>query len=188
MEYLNDEYLGLNMYVELIEEINKLQKTRLSEITLLKKRLRYEDGPSTKVDGMYWIYTNYSDSDLLRATPCSKKSSINFSDMILKNKNLLKLCNESIDGFRLVYNGIGGVGPNGGGGLRERIFQEYRGGSGTGSLAIMCSSLSDISRWRVSYVLWSEIPSLNQYEYNPFKTAIEGLWRIRYGWPILCTK
>jgi hypothetical protein len=176
------------MFQSLIEEINSLQKKRLSEISLINNKLNYNEGAKTKEDGMYWIYTNHSNKDFIDSVPCTKKGSIVFSDLVTKNLSVNELCQEEIDGFRLVYSGIGGVGPKGSGGLRERILEEYRGGSGTGSLAIKDSSLSDLSCWRVSYVLWSELKFPKDYEYRPFSTAIEGLWRLHYGWPLLCTK
>lgn len=176
------------MYQPLIEEIDRLQRKRLSIVSLEENKLTFTDGPETKKDGLYWIYTDYSDNDLIESNPCSKKGSINFSDMVVRNSDIKELCQEQVGSFRLVYSGIGGVGSKGYGGLRERILEEYRGGSGTGSLAIKDSSLSDLSRWRVSYILWSEISFSKHYEYKPFSTAIEGLWRLHYGWPLLCTK
>jgi len=179
---------NLDMYHSLIKEIDNLQRQRLSIISLNEGKLSYSDGPNTRENGLYWIYTDYSDNDFSRSTPCSKSGSVNFSEMVAKNSRIKELCQEQVDAYRLVYNGIGGVGPKGGGGLRERILGEYRGGTGTGSLAIRDSSLSDLSRWRVSYVLWSEIDFFKDFEYKPFSNAIEGLWRLHYGWPILCTK
>jgi len=176
------------MYQEVIEQIDCLQRSRLARVLLENKQLKYCDGPATKENGMYWIYTDYSCKDLIKSTPCPKKGSINFSTLTSRNSELKELCQVKINNFRLVYSGIGGVGQKGHGGLRERILEEYRGGSGTGSLAIKGSSLSDLSRWKVSYVLWSELTFAKEYEYMPFSTAIEGLWRLQYGWPLLCSK
>jgi len=153
-----------------------------------ENKLIYKAGPPTKTNGMYWIYTDYTNDELLNSTPCLKRGSIDFAKMVINNQKINGLCSESVDDFRLVYSGIGGVGSAGAGGLRERILEEFRGGEGTGSLAINCSSLSVLTRWRVSYVLWSEVSFPKIYEYRPFSTAVEGLWRLHYGWPILCTK
>jgi hypothetical protein len=176
------------MYKTLIDKMDCLQRTRLSCAALEKGRLQYFGGPVRKQDGMYWIYTEHSNDDLIQSRPCSKKGSIDFSALTLRNSNIKELCQYEVDGFRLVYSGIGGLGRKGQGGLRERILEEFRGGSGTGSLAIKGSSLSELSRWRVSYVLWSELMFPKEYEYSPFSTAIEGLWRLEFGWPLLCSK
>ncbi|WP_045414688.1 hypothetical protein, partial [Vibrio owensii] len=165
------------MFDSLVDEINDIQRNRLSEVLLENGKLRYQNGPDTRQNGLYWIYTNYSVEEILDSEPCSKKGSINFADIATENMGLTQLCGMEVDGFRLVYSGIGGIGKKGFGGLRERILEEYRGGSGTGSLAIRDSSLSDLSRWRVSYVLWSEIHFSKQFDYLPFSTAMEGLWR-----------
>tara|TARA_B100001059_G_scaffold210210_1_gene223708 strand:- start:402 stop:932 length:531 start_codon:yes stop_codon:yes gene_type:complete len=176
------------MFDSLIGEINDIQRNRLSKVLLENGKLRYRNSPDTRQNGLYWIYTNYSVEETLNSEPCSKKGSINFADTATENMGLTLLCDIEIDGFRLVYSGIGGVGKKGFGGLRERILEEYRGGSGTGSLAIRDSSLSDLSRWRVSYVLWSEIHFSKPFDYLPFSTAMEGLWRLHSGWPLLCSK
>lgn len=176
------------MYQTLIEKIEELQRNRLSVIKLEKNKLSYKNGPGTKIDGLYWIYTDYTDDELKDSCPSPKRGSINFSDLVKINSKISVLCKVKINKFRLVYNGIGGVGQKNSGGLRERILEEFRGGEGTGSLAICGSSLSDLSHWRVSYVLWSEIHFPKNYSYKPFCTAIEGLWRLHYGWPLLCKK
>lgn len=174
---------------EAIEATHQLQLTRLREISLSEKgRLNFENGPNTKSNGLYWIYSSYTDEELSESKPCEKAGSIDFSAMITRHHALNNVCKIEADGFRLVYNGIGGVGPKGHGGLRERILEEFRGGNGTGSLAICGSSLNDLVRWRVSHVLWSEIPFATSQEYRLFSEGFERLWRIHYGWPVLCTK
>ena len=176
------------MFDSLIDEINNIQRKRLSKVSLENGKLLYRNGPGTRQDGLYWFYTNYSIEEILNSEPCSKKGSINFANTATKNMGISQLCDLEIDGYRLVYSGIGGVGQKGFGGLRERILEEYRGGSGTGSLAIRDSSLSDLARWKVSYVLWSEIQFNKPFDYSPFSTAMEGLWRLHSGWPLLCSK
>lgn len=176
------------MFQEMIESINSLQETRLQAISLKKGRLNYPDGPSTNEDGLYWIYASHTNDDFLNSTPSQKNASINYSVMASTYQGINNICTRSVDGFNLVYNGIGGIGPKGSGGLRERILGEYRGGEGTGSLAINGSSLNTLCNWRVSYVLWSEIQFDVPCEYQSLATTIERLWRIHYGWPILCSK
>lgn len=176
------------MYKSIIEKLHTLQEERLRTVGLQNQRLSLSDGPPTREDGLYWIYTTYSDEELLTATASTKKNSVNFSSLVAHHAELAHLCNQTVGAFRVVYNGIGGLGPKGHGGLRERILGEFRGGHGTGSLAIKDSSLSDLDKWRYSYVLWAEIEFPHSYEYASFSETIERLWRIHYGWPILCTK
>jgi hypothetical protein len=176
------------MYKETIEKMHSLQRTRLKTIGVKDSRLSLDDGPATKQSGLYWIYTTHSNKDLLSATPSSKRGSINFAEVISRHADLSNVCTDHVGEYRLVYNGIGGTGSKGKGGLRERIMGEFRGGEGTGSLAIRGSSLDSLDRWRYSYVLWSEIEFPNSHEYGSFSEIIERLWRIHFGWPILCTR
>lgn len=176
------------MYKDVIETLNSLQESRLTFLTLQNSRLNLCNGPPTKESGLYWIYTTYKDNELLASTPSGKRNAIDFKNVVTQHTHLAHVCDCEVNGFRLVYNGIGGLGPKGHGGLRERILGEFRGGEGTGSLAINCSSINDLSKWRVSYVLWSEISFEHSHEYSKFAEMIERLWRIHFGWPVLCTK
>lgn len=176
------------MYKTTIEQINTLQETRLAQILLRRKRLCLSDSPVTKQNGLYWIYTRYTNQDFLTSTPSTKEASVDYKRIATCHSQLNNVCQRQIDKFRLVYNGIGGLGPKGYGGLRERILGEFRGGKGTGSLAIADSSLNDLEKWRYSYVLWSEIQFPSPHTYARFAKTIERLWRIHYGWPYLCDK
>lgn len=177
------------MYEDLIVRIDRIQRERLRQISTSKTgRLNLHDGPDTHVDGMYWIYTDHTDADLIASTPARLRGAIDFCRSVRRHCDNTHVCNVDAGGFRVVYSGIGGVGESEEGGLRERILGEFRGGSGTGSLAIHKSSLSDLTRWRYSYVLWSEVEELAAYSYRPFATSLEGLWRLHFGWPLLCSK
>jgi hypothetical protein len=176
------------IYKSVIEKLHTMQEGRLRTVGFQNQKLLLSDGPPTKADGLYWIYTTYSDAELLTATASNKRNSVSFGSLVARHAELTHLCDHKVGAFRVVYNGIGGLGPKGYGGLRERILGEFRGGNGTGSLAIRDSSLNDLGKWRYSYVLWSEIEFPQPHEYASFSESIERLWRIHYGWPILCTK
>jgi hypothetical protein len=177
------------MYKSVVEELNNIQEQRLTVINVKNGRIIYPDGPPTKESGLYWIYTTYTDEDFLAASPSLKTKSVNFHNLIKRHFGLKNICQKKVDGFRLVYNGIGGTGQKGYGGLRERILEEFRGGEKTGSLAIMDSSVNDLNKWGVSYILWSEIKfEGGSPDYRTFSEGLERLWRIHFGWPLLCTK
>lgn len=176
------------MYKNVIENLHSIQESRLSTISFNNNRLSLPKNLPTYTDGLYWIYTDYSDQDLLGASSSTKKNAVNFNSLVQRHTGLTNLCKQAVNDFRVVYNGIGGCGLKGSGGLRERILAEFRGGVGTGSLAINDSSLNNLVRWRFSYVLWSEIQFPQAHTYIDYAETIERLWRIHYGWPILCTK
>jgi len=171
-----------------LETLNLIQESRLSGVTKAANRLQLEGGPPSSSDGLYWLYTSYSDAELRSAVPSQKRNSVPINTLAAYRENLGMICNRKVDDFRVVYNGIGGIGPKGHGGLRERILQEFRGGEGTGSLAICDTSLHDLSRWRFSYVLWSEIEHKETIQYLSLAERLETMWRLHYGWPILCAR
>lgn len=176
------------MYCQTLEAVNKLQESRLRTIACKGGRLVLDDGPPTKTDGLYWLYTSYTEADMRACRPSAKRKSAAINRIASERQGLNMICAREVHGFRVVYNGIGGLGPRGHGGLRERILQEFRGGEGTGSLAIFDSSLNDPARWRYSYVLWTEISHTESVLYPAQGEGMETMWRLHFGWPILCTK
>ncbi|WP_123695251.1 hypothetical protein [Delftia acidovorans] len=174
------------MFQLTLEAVNRIQEDRLYKVSKIGKRLQLEAGPQTRSNGLYWLYTSYSDSELRLAAPSPQRKSVPINTIAAYRENLGMICSRKVDGFRVVYNGIGGIGHRGHGGLRERILQEFRGGEGTGSLAICETSLRDLTRWRYSYVLWSEITHTETIEYLSLAERLETMWRLHFGWPILC--
>lgn len=171
-----------------LEALNLIQERRLNCVTKASDRLKLGGGPPSKSDGLYWLYTSYSDAALRSAVPSQKKGSVAINMLAIHRENLGMICDRRVGDFRVVYNGIGGVGLKGHGGLRERILQEFRGGEGTGSLAICDTSLNDLTRWRYSYVLWSEIEHKESIQYLFLAERLETMWRLHFGWPILCAR
>jgi len=131
--------MGNKMYKPVIEQINNLQQTRISSVRFNNNQLKLITNTTlpTHSSGLYWIYTKHTDQEFLNSIPSTKEGSINFKDRTNLHSSLKYVCNMNMDGFRVVYNGIGGVGEKGYGGLRERILEEFRGGEGTGLLPLM---------------------------------------------------
>lgn len=176
------------MFHQTLEALNRIQESRLSCVTKATNRLQLGNGPPSSSDGLYWLYTSYSEGELRSAVPSQKRKSVPINTLAAHREHLGMICRRTVDDFRVVYNGIGGIGPRGYGGLRERILQEFRGAEGTGSLAICDTSLNDLSRWRYSYVLWSEIIHAESFQYLSLAERLETMWRLHFGWPILCAR
>lgn len=104
------------MYKNVIEKLHTIQEERLRSVHFQNQRLLLSNGPPTKTDGLYWIYTNYSDAELLAAKASTQKKSVNFSPLVVLHVGLAHLCEQTVGEFRVVYNGIGGLGPKGHGG------------------------------------------------------------------------
>jgi hypothetical protein len=149
--------------------------------------LQIEMAPPTKASGFYWIYTNYSNQELecQLGAPCKKAIDIGLLSRL--HVGLCNICRIEVNGFRLVYNGIAGKSC----GIRERLHQHFNGGEGTGSLAILRTNLTDLEKWRISYVT-IETSSTNTPDvpaiYAKNAHHVERMWRLQHGWPILCTK
>lgn len=133
---------------------------------------------------MYWIYTSYSISELKGAIRSPQSGATDIALLATLHEGWSNVCQIETDGFQLVYNGIGG----GKCGLRERIHQHFNGGEGTGALAILRSSVSELDRWRVSYVTYQlrdgSPPDLMCQQQN--HRHLERMWRLQHGWPLLC--
>jgi len=172
-----------------IKLLNKIElKRKLSLINFHKNgndRLVMSNPPPVKASGLYWIYTSYSLNELKSCTPSNDTGAIQINELAKLHDGLEYVCKISDQNYRVVYNGIAGNSC----GIRQRIRQHFNGGQGTGCLSISKSSLNDLSKWRVSYVtIDSELPEDIQVpaSYNEHAKNIERMWRLRYGWPLLC--
>ena len=169
------------------DKINDIERRRKEcgqhSITIDKKgNLMLEGGPETKKCGLYWIHTSYSLDELCKSTISQKSNAVDIHKLANLRNGLMKVIKQNTKGdFWIVYNGIGGSGLESdcSYGLRERILQEFRDNEKTGSLKIRGTSLSDLTKWKYSYVV------LEPSEYNELKTILEKCWRLEYGWPIL---
>ncbi len=173
---------------ELLPQIETIRSLRLLRVVRnAKKQLAIDNAPPTKSAGFYWIYTNYSQPDLERQLAPACCNAVDIGLLSRLHCGLANTCSIRPEGFRLVYSGIAGTGT----GLRERIHQHFNGGQGTGSLAILRTGLDDLEQWRVSYVS-IETPEPNKpdiaAQYDDVAVHIERIWRLEYGWPILCIK
>jgi hypothetical protein len=139
---------------------------------------------------LYWLYTSYSFDELKKSKKAQLTGAVDLSNLTILRSDLSFIYRTKNDGFSLAYNGVGGVGPKGKGGLRERILQEFSGGHGTGSLAIWKSSLSDPTKWRYSWVTLKQGKCKADFEeqYSQWAETLEMSWRLEFGWPLLCTK
>lgn len=146
-----------------------------------------------KQRGLYWFWTDLSLEELEENTRKPSRQEVPISFLINQRKQLRNICNVKLEGFQVVYNGIGGyLKEPASFGLRERINQEVIGNGPTvGTLNILQNS--DITRWAVSYFNFDSIENQNivqQLEstnpYQEFGKDLEMLWRLQYGTPILC--
>lgn len=164
-----------------------IEAHRASRLLVVRRKgnLEIVGAPPRSSSGFYWILTDYSLAELKGGVHSQDPGAINIGLLAALHEGLPHVCTLKADGFRLVYNGIAGPSC----GLRERLHQHFHGGVGTGCLSIWRSSLSDLSRWRVSFATVkhrSELAPDVDCDYITHAMDIERLWRLRYGWSLLC--
>lgn len=170
----------------LLNQIEIVRQSRpLSIVKIKGRRLKIDNAPPTKSHGLYWLFTNYSIAELKSCTKSTDKGATDIGFLAALHENFAHISTITNDGFMLVYNGMAGKSC----GLRERIHQQFNGGKGTGCLSILRSSLNDLNRWRVSYVILqvskSQTPDVSA-NYEKHAKDLERIWRLQYGWPLLC--
>lgn len=173
----------LTLMLQQIEDIRKKERL-LSVSRNAHGNLAIKPLPA-KVAGMYWLYTNYTIEDLKNCTVSTDIGAIPIAHIANLHKNLPHVSKIEIGGFQLVYNGITGTGL----GLRGRVHQHFNGGNGTGCLSITKSLVNNLDRWRVSYVTLDPKSNTShniKFDYSLYAKDLERMWRLTYGWPLLC--
>ncbi|WP_047790782.1 hypothetical protein [Tenacibaculum mesophilum] len=154
---------------------------------------------ATKQRGLYWFWTNLENNQLRSIKTKEGTKEVPFYSLINNRVGLKNICSVNLNGFTVVYNGIGGYHKPFAFGLRERINQEincndYR----TGTLNIQ--RRTNLDNWGITYFNFddskhqdalSTYTSKNQQWiannfYKSFAKELENLWRLEFGTPILC--
>jgi len=180
-------------YKHIVETINAHQLRNVLTFDHINDRTILTNDLATKQQGLYWFWTSYSNQELKDVVrPLNMTGEIDISILVEQRMGLDSICKLNSDQFRVVYNGIGGGASTSSFGLRERILQEIKGQESTGSISITNSSLNDFSKWRVTYVNFNDEEFLNdageRIDYLQHAELFEMLWRLHYGWPILCRR
>ena len=177
--------------IDILDRINQSQMETFVELEKFREKAFTKTLP-TGQRGLYWLWTNLDYAELESQTKPNSNEEVPITQLVSQRKGLSKICNLEKEGYRVVYNGIGGYRKPGSFGLRERINQEVIGNGATvGTLNILQNS--DITRWAVSYFNFDApenkeiIEMLDTPEpYIKCGKDLETLWRLEYGTPILC--
>jgi hypothetical protein len=179
----------------LVEIQNRQLKTFCSVKDFRDKKL-IQNLP-TKHRGLYWIWSNLSFDNLQTITTRPDTMEVPISQLVKQRQDLQNINKIMVDGFRIVYNGIGGYEKETAAfGLRERINQElncndFR--TGTLNLLNRFNDSNSIDNWAISYFDFDDHDNLeivNQLSFNrnPYldnAKTLEINWRIEFGTPIL---
>lgn len=184
-------------YKNILTEIQNRQLTTFCNVSTFRDKTHIQNLP-TKHRGLYWIWTNLSFEDLLKITTRPDTMEIPISQLVSQRIDLKNTNKISKNGFKIVYNGIGGYQKEPAAfGLRERINQELNcSNKRTGTLNLLNrlnTKFNKIDNWAISYFDFDSQDNLdivnrltfNRNHYLDNAKSIETNWRIEYGTPIL---
>ena len=171
---------------ETLEKIEKTRRSRLCRFSWAGSQLNITPPLPNNAAGLYWIYTSYSIEDLQQEFSVKNEGAIDISSLAEWHEGLDNICKIKEGEFMLVYSGRANN-------LNSRIRQHINGGAGTGSLAIRRSPFYDITKWRLSYLVMEyndaedKKPDID-LSYAHYAETLERIWRLQYGWPLLCQR
>lgn len=98
------------MLKQLIEEVDRIQRTRIRTIDINPKNgdTSIQD-PEAGRSGIYFFYTSYSMTELSLGMKAPTRSAVPIPMLAEKFGSLDRLHQPDAEGFHLVYNGIGGL-------------------------------------------------------------------------------
>ena len=160
---------------EIVEEIHSiLDMQEYSTLTDAKKNI------PTKSSGFYWIYTRLPLIKFSEASKPTNTAHVDFSLMASNHNELNYIVKQTDLDYWCVYNGKGTD-------LKARISAGFTNTSGkTGKLALTrCFKEED---FRVKYIICSdsELDCGISNSYKSTQRDLERVWRLNYGWPLLC--
>lgn len=179
--------------------LNQIQEKQIETFQLVSE-FKNIDNPKylpTKHRGLYWIWTNHSIENLQKIQTKLKTKEVPITELVSRRFELNNICNISLNGFRIVYNGIGGYKKEPPAfGLRERINQELNCSdkrTGTLNLLNRFNDCNSMDNWAISFFDFDNdnnqrILKALKYEKNLYLEHSKNLeidWRIEFGTPIL---
>ena len=159
----------------LIEVVDKKLQTQ-DLITLQAAK----DEISTSASGFYWIYTKLPLNQFLNAKRPSNTAHIDFSQMAKLHKGLNSVIAQSNNDYWCIYNGKGKQ-------LKTRLSAGFKNTIGvTGKLALTrCYNEND---FRIKFIICQSNNASHGIteKYDDVQRDLERVWRLHYGWPLLC--
>lgn len=128
------------------------------------------------VGGFYWIYTKQDISRLKKAPASSNSAHVNIGELAAVHEGLPNVIPQIDSEYWCVYNGKGKS-------LKARIVAEFSNTEGpTGTLALTRCFSEDV--FKIRYL----ICDTKQFEhsYKATEMHFERVWRLTFGWPVLC--
>jgi hypothetical protein len=187
----------------IIEKIDATQRKTLVDLKDFRARGKGKgtDILPSRSRGLYWLWCK-TPLEQLKETKSKGGAHVPIEKLLHNRNGLDHICREKVEGFQVLYNGMGGYSEWRKGstyGLRGRINQEViSNNTKTGTINIAGLDL-DLNDWKVSffnfddsenYKLLKELPGASNMNeatvYKEYANELEMLWRMHYGTPILC--
>lgn len=159
---------------------------RIEQINALLNQQNYltlQDAKSEiprKASGFYWIYTKIPITQFIHSPKPSNPVHVNFSLMASTHQGLKSIIEQSGSDYWCIYNGKG---TN----LKDRMSAAFTNTNGeTGKLALTRVFKED--DFRVKFIVCdSDITAHGvSYSFDSLQRDLERVWRLNYGWPLLC--
>ncbi|WP_417371230.1 hypothetical protein [Gelidibacter japonicus] len=179
------------------ELIHKIHKQQLKTFCLFSQFYKVKEHYTVlprKHRGLYWLWTNLDFQTLKTATPRENTKEVPIDKLVTLREDLNNIARVEKDGFKIVYNGIGGYKKTPANfGLRERINQEINcNDHRTGTLNIINRNFKP-ENWAVTFFDFDDpnnqniLKALNSNNtYIDYAKDLEMIWRLEFGTPILC--
>lgn len=167
-----DQEDPMKTLIKLIDEKLKTQ----CHITLQVAK----DTICTSASGFYWIYTKLSLNRFIDAPRPSNTAHIDFSKMAKLHKCLNSVIAQNNEDYWCIYNGKGKQ-------LKNRLLAAFTNTAGTtGKLALTrCYQEDDFRIKFITCQINDTKHGINK-EYDAVQRDLERVWRLHYGWPLLC--
>jgi hypothetical protein len=161
--------------MQLIERINeKLQSQQFKSLAEAKTEI------SSSSAGFYWIYTQLPIERFLSCAPPTNQVHIDFRLLAQTHRGLNSVIKQVGQENWCIYNGKGKE-------LKKRLSAGFTNTIGpTGKLALTrCFEEGD---FRIKYITCdsnAEFHGISE-TYGDLEKDLERVWRLQYGWPLLC--
>lgn len=158
-----------------IEEINSLlNKQNYRTLQEAKSEI------SRKASGFYWIYTKLPITQFIHAPKPSNPVHVDFSLMASTHQGLKSIIEQIDSEHWCIYNGKG---TN----LKDRMSAAFTNTNGeTGKLAL--ARIFNEDDFRVKFIVCDSNNADHGVSdsFDCLQRDLERVWRLNYGWPLLC--
>lgn len=161
--------------------LNKIEK--INSLLDLQNYSTLQDAKSkiqSKDSGFYWIYTKLPITQFINSSSPSNPVHVDFSLMASTHQGLKSIIKQNCSEYWCIYNGKG---TN----LKDRMSAAFTNTNGKkGKLALTRVFKED--DFRVKFIVCNSDNTSHGVNdsFDSLQRNLERVWRLNYGWPLLC--